>query len=70
MNTRHRLIYKPVYYYRVAVAHMLSLQDRHASITVVPIELSKRGSSMEEHNTYNTMNYGNNPSILLARTVC
>ena len=38
VNTCHRQVYKLVYNYRVAVALVLSLQDRHESTTVVPLQ--------------------------------
>ena len=40
MNTQTSI--KPVCYYKIVVAHILSLQGRHESTTVVHIELTKR----------------------------
>ena len=49
-NTCHKRIYKPVNYYRVAVAPILSLQDRHESTTKwFPTTEQKGGSQANEH---------------------
>ena len=43
VNTCHRRMHKSVYYYCVAVAHILSIQGTHKSTKVVPNELNKGG---------------------------
>ena len=44
MNTCQTSI-KPIYYYSVAVAHILGLQDQHEITALVPSELIKSGKS-------------------------
>ena len=41
VTTCPRQIYKK--YYCAPIVHILSLQDRHESTTVVPIEINKKG---------------------------
>ena len=72
MNTCQTSI-KPVYYYSVAVAHILSLPDKHESITLCSRRTKQRGESQVDELASQIRiicrYYGNYYNILLVSIV-